>query len=408
MVFIQFIKKKKVFFIVPLIIILFLIGRALLLKKNNTDMVYTVKQESLVDTVQVSGTYTTAAQTKVMSPAKGIITQLFVINKQEVKKGDLLFRVESTATDEEKAAAFADYQNAVSSLKIAQQNKQVADATMWTKQQSVLDAQNDVNYKNDNTTNPATNDDYTDLEKQSIESSLVQARKDFTAAEQKYKEADIAVSAEQADLTEAQLAYDATKDITVKSPANGTIVNLQKRVGDEVSTDVKNSQSTTGTTSITTSPPPVLVIADLSNPTITAEINEAYIPRLSEGQKARIVFDALKEKTFEGVVEDVDTVGIETNGIVTYQLRIGASGLPPSIRPNMTALITIETLRKDSVLVVPNSAIISQDGKLFVKKVSGDKNELVVVTRGIKGSVKSELTSGLTAGDVIFVNAGIE
>src|SRR6185437_15265647 len=91
------IHKRKLILIPIIGITVFLIVRTILLQKPSPDILYTVKRENLVDTVQVSGTYTTAAQTIVTSPANGTISQLYVKNGQEVKKGVPLFHVESTA-----------------------------------------------------------------------------------------------------------------------------------------------------------------------------------------------------------------------------------------------------------------------------------------------------------------------
>jgi multidrug efflux pump subunit AcrA (membrane-fusion protein) len=105
----SFIKARKVFFIIGLVIILFLISRSILLKKPNTELTYTIKQENLVDTVQISRTYTTASQTQVTSPTNGIITELYVGNGEEVKKGDQLFHVDSTATNDQQKTSYASY-----------------------------------------------------------------------------------------------------------------------------------------------------------------------------------------------------------------------------------------------------------------------------------------------------------
>lgn len=402
---------KKKFLIIGTILILLIIGKLLLLNKPTTELTYTVKKENLVDTVQVSGTYTIAAQTKVISPAKGIITELFVSNNDEVKKGDLLFHVESTATSEEKAAANADYQNAVNNLKVAQQNKEAADANMWTEHTSLLNARNTQKYKNENSKNPSTNKDYTDYEKQSIDASVTQAEKDFKAAEKKYIETDSSVAAEQADLTKSQLALAATQSITIKAPAAGTIVNLQKQIGDQVGVQTSTSQSLVqlGLAATADTTPPVLVIADLGNPALTASISEAYIPRIEAGQKVEIVFDALKDKSFMGNVKDIDTVGTVTNGIATYNARFSASGIPANIRPNMTALVTIETLKKENVIAVPNSAIIQKNGKAYIQKANtSDRNNLVEVELGVKGVTKTEIVSGLVDGAIIIANPKIK
>lgn len=72
-----FIIAKKKIVIVGIVLILLIFARLLLINNPSTELTYTVKKENLIDTVQVSATYTTAAQTKVISPAKGIITELF-------------------------------------------------------------------------------------------------------------------------------------------------------------------------------------------------------------------------------------------------------------------------------------------------------------------------------------------
>jgi hypothetical protein len=314
---IGFIRKKKVFFIVGFIVLFLFIGRTILFKKPSTEINYTVKKEALVDTVQVSGTF----------------------NK--------------TASEKEKALAYVNYQNAISSLKTAEQNKQAADATMWTKQQTLLNAQNAVNYKNDNITNPTTKKDYTDLEKLSIDSALVQAQKDFRATEQKYKEGDVSVTAALAQVNLTKLDYDDTL---------------------------------------------------LNEPVITVNINEIYAPKVSVGQKVEIVFDAMKETTLTGQVKSIDPIGIVAGGIVTYETKVTINEIPTSIKPNMTALIVIETLRKDGVITVPNSSVIFKDGMYFVQKVNGKKKDLIKIEIGTKGLIKTEIVKGLTEGDVIVAN----
>lgn len=314
---IGFIKKKKVFFIVGFIILFLFIGRTFFLKKPSTEITYTVKKEALVDMVQVSGTF----------------------NK--------------TASEKEKALAYANYQNAISSLKTAQQNKQAADATMWTKQQALLNAQNAVNYKNDNITNPTTKKDYTDLEKLGIDSALVQAQKDFRSTEQKYKEADVSIVATLAQVNLTKLDYD------------DTILN---------------------------------------EPVITVDINEIYALRVSVGQKVEIVFDAMKETALIGQVKSIDPIGTVAGGIVTYETKITINDIPAGIKPNMTALVTIETLRKDEVITVPNSSVIFKDGMYYVQKANDKKKGLIKIELGTKGLIKTEIMKGLTKGDVIVAN----
>lgn len=310
-------KNKKTFLIIGFIILFLFTMRLILLKKPSAEITYAVKKENLVDVIQLSGTF----------------------NK--------------TVSEEQKALAYLNYQNAINALKIAQQNKQVADATMWTKQQIVLNSQNNVDYKNDNVINSSTKKDYTDLEKQSVDASLVQAQKDFLMTEQKYKEADVAIAASQAQVNLAKLDYDD---------------------------------------------------AQLNELVITADVNEIYMSRLSVGQKVKIVFDSLRETPLAGSVESVDKVGAVVGGIVTYETKISIKNIPTQIKPNMTALITIETLRRNNVISIPNSAIIIKDGQTYIQKANDKNKSLIKVKLGTKGIVKTEITDGLTSGDIIIAN----
>lgn len=399
------IRAKKIVFIPIAIIIVFLIVRSILLAQPNTQINYTVKREALVDTVQVSGTYTTASQTQVVSPANGTISQLYVTNGEYVKKGQPLFYVASTATTDQQNTAYANYESALSSLQTAQNSVQSLDAAMWSKQQSYINAQNTQNYMNSNAVNPSTKQNYTDLEKFAINNAVTQTQKDFSAAEQAYTTAGVAVNAAEAQVTQTKQEYEETKSATVTAPASGTIVNLEDKVGDSVTgptTAVTINGSSTGQASISsTVPQAVLVIANFSDPYITAAISEDYAARIAPGQEASIVFDSLKGTTFTGTVQTVDTVGTDNDGIVTYNARILADAITQNIKPGMTALITIQTLRKNNVIDVPNSAIITNNGSTYVENINHEK---IPVTLGTKGIAKTEITSGLATGTVIVAN----
>lgn len=402
----SFIKAKKVVIIPIVAIVVFFTLRTILLQKPSTDILYTVNRENLVDTVQVSGTYTTASQTMITSPANGILSQIYVKNGDYVKKGEPLFYVESTATIDQQNAAYADYTNALSTLQTAQNNVQSLDATMWTQQQAYISAQNAQNFMNSNTINPSTKNSYTDLEKLSINNAVTQTQKAFQAAEQAYKTANVTVTAAQAKVTQTKRAYDETRSATVYAPAAGKVVNLQDIVGDSVtgaSTAVTISGSSTGQAAIsTTTPQPVLVIANLSDPYISVNIGEDYATRVMVGQKADIIFDSLRNKTFTGTVADIATVGTNMQGVVTYAARIKTDILPAILKPNMTALISIETLRRNNVIDVPNSSIIAKDGSTYVLAAKDHKQ--IPVTLGERGIAKTEITSGLDEGTVIVAN----
>jgi HlyD family secretion protein len=382
-------KKRYVIFFV--ILLASILGLVLLLQKPNGESEYTVKREDLINTVLVNGTYTTASQIEVISPAKGIITELFVDNQTQVQKGNPLFRVESTATDEEKASAYSDYLLAKTKL-------DAANATVFSLKSALYDAWDDYY-------NLATGDTYENADGSPKNDArnlpeFTTAQNDWLAAEAKLKNQETVVAQAQAAMQKATLAYNATQDITVKAPANGTVVNLTKKAGDQVGVfSASQSQQNRTATSL-----PVLTIIDFSNPVLVASVNEVNIPRMKAGQKAKIVFDALPGKQFTGMVTALDSVGIKTQGTVTYNARIVANGLTDEVKPNMTASITIETTKLKNVLTVPNNAIIEKDGKTFVQRAGDRKGTLTEIIVGLKGLTKSEVVKGLSVGDRIILS----
>ena len=403
------IHKRKLFLIPIIGLTVFFTVRTIILQKPSPDIPYTITREDLVDTVQVSGTYTTASQTVVGSPANGILSNIYVHNGDYVKKGDRLFYIESTATTDQQNAAYTAYTGALSTLQSAQNSVLSLDAAMWTKQQAYLSAQNSQNYMINNSTNPSTKNSWTDLEKLAINNAVVQTQKDFQAAEQAYKTAGVTVTAAQASVTQTKRSYDETRSAMVYAPANGKVVNLQDQIGDAVSS-LYASNPTPGAESSqaysAAASQPVLIIANLSDPYINVNISEDYATRVMQGQPASVVFDAWRGETFPARVSDMATVGTNLAGIVTYAARIQTSSLPSIIKPNMTALVTIETLRRDGVVDVPNSAIVSVNGNTYVLAAKTHKQLPVIL--GEKGVAKTEITSGLDSGTVIVANPNSE
>lgn len=385
---VNLITKYQTYLIVFSIIFILLILRSVILRQPEERLTYTIHKGELLESVKISGTYGASSQTQVFSPANGVISQLYVTNQANVQKGDPLFHIESTATDEEKATANTNYQQAVTALQNAKQAKETTDATMWVKQKALLDSENNLNLMNDRLAesidNPATNEPYTQLEIESIKSAVTTTRKEFANLESQYKHADQTIGSAQALVNSAKLALDATESKTVYSPANGKVVNLLKNVGDGVVNRAGGQ--------------PILLVINLDSPTIFAKASEIDVIRLKEGQVAQIVFDADKKTVFTGEVTAIDTIGTTTAGVTTYDVRIKLSNFSSSaIRPGMTATITINTYKNTDVVSVPNSAILYQDNQAFLKKAN-TQEDLVKISLGYQGISKTEIASDLPDG----------
>lgn len=360
-----------------------------------------VERADIVEIVSETGNVDSSGRVDVFSTSTGIIEEIYVANGDQVEINQNLFKVRSTATDQEKASAWASYQNAVSAQKTAEQNKQSLDVAMWTAHKTLLDARETKRVKDDN------KDDYEDLEQQSIDAALVQAEKNFAVAEQKYKEADTAINFAKAQVNSTWLAYQATQNVIVKAPAAGTVSNLLFQIGDKVAvssgvstlggissmTMLTSSSQSAGTT-------PVLIISNLNDYTVKLTINEVDVPKVQPEQKVLVTLDAFQDKNFEGSVTHVDRIGTNNTGVVTFNVFVAITNPDPGIRPGMTANVEIEVDKADDVLTVPNSAIRPYKGGKAVRIIDPNTNEMlyIPVTLGVKGNEKTEITEGVEEG----------
>ncbi len=381
---IERIKKYKIIIIVLIILVLVIIFN-LLLNSSSTNTIYTVKRENLVNTVLINGTYTIASQTSVNSPTNGVITKLYVKNGTEVKKGDPLFYVNSSATADQIKTAYANYLAANSQLQADNAMLYSLQSTMYSAWQAYINQATNATYQNNDGSPNSTN---------RIQTTFTVPQSAWLAAEANYKNQQVVINKDQAALSSALQAYNETQSVTVTAPAAGQIVNLSAALNDQVSA-VSSQTSPSNNTTIS----PVLIIADFSNPVIISSVDQVNIPRLKIGQKASIVFDALPNQTFTGSVSSIDTAGTKVQGTVDFNVNITVNNVTSMIRPNMTTSVTIETGRADNVLTIPNDAIISKNGKTYVELENKNLSE---VTLGLKGLTKTEVINGLSSGDRII------
>ncbi len=346
---------------------------------------------SVTQTVSETGNVSSSGKVDIASSVTGIVEKIYVKNGDPVKVGTELFKVKSTATEQEKAAALATYRNAISAQKTAEQSKQSQDAIMWTAQKTLLDAREAKRVKDNN------KDKYEDLEEQSIDTSHIQAEKNFAATEQKYKEADVAIAAAKAQVNSTWLAYQATQNAAVKSTATGTVANLSISVGDKVTAGVTSPAALTSQSATT---PVLSVMSGHENYTVKLSLNEVDIPNVRSGQKATVLIDAFADKTFDGQAVSVDEVGTNTQGVVTYNVYVKILNFDESIKFGMTANVDIEVNKAENVLVVPNSAIKPYKGGKAVQVYDEISKQPVYVPIkiGVRGIDKTEVLEGVTEG----------
>jgi HlyD family secretion protein len=207
---------------------------------------------------------------------------------------------------------------------------------------------------------------------------------------------ELALEQKQNALTDAQSVL---ADYSVRAPFDGIIAALDAKEGDEA------SSSATIATIITKQK-----IAEIS-------LNEVDIAKIKAGQKAILSFDAISELSIVGNISEVDSIGTASSGVVTYAVKIAFGIEDDRLKPSMSVSAQIITETKTDTLLVPNSAVKTQNGvnyvqiaKDYTSSNAGATNILLntlpqdqQVEIGSSNDEYTEITSGLKEGDFVVV-----
>ncbi len=232
---------------------------------------------------------------------------------------------------------------------------------------------------------------------------------------------EVAVNQARNALADAQ---ETLRDYTIRAPFDGIVTGLSVEVGDSVSRDD--------------------VIASVITPEqyVKIPLNEVDAASVAIGNGAVISVEAFGGKALSGSVSKIDTIGIVTQGVVTYNAEIEFEKSSDMVlKPGMSVNVTIVTAKKSSVVRVPLSALQSNNGDSYVlvptnengsrggvgmtEDVTGDGSrrqgqratnnngqngedsaflagyERRTVETGISNEMNTEIVSGLTEGETI-------
>lgn len=196
-------------------------------------------------------------------------------------------------------------------------------------------------------------------------------------------------------------AKDKLNDYYLYAPFDGIISSLNVKKGDSVSSQTTVAKLITAQT-----------IAE-------ASFNEVDVVKIKVGQRAEVTFDALPDLVLAGKVIEVDSVGTESMGVVSYKVKVALDENNENIKPSMSANIEVFTEEKDNVLVVPSSAIKTANGKKYVEVVkdanleeSAFRSGIILTTPperrfievGISSDTLTEIKSGLAEGEIIVLS----
>ena len=307
-----------------------------------------VAPANIMNSITATGTIEPVTSVTVGTQVSGIVSKLFVDYNSVVKKGQVIAELDKT--------------NLMSQLNTAK--TQLATA------QSQLNYQT-ANYKR-----------YKTL----FEKGLV-AADDFDNAKLSYTQAKEEVQRAQTNLCYA----------TITSPIDGVVLSKSVEEGQTVAASF--------------STPELFTIAqDLTNMQVVADVDEADIGQVLEGQRVTFTVDAYPDDTFEGEVKQVRQEATTTNNVVTYEVVISAPNADLKLKPGLTANVTIYTAERKGVLSVPSKALRFTPqketvGKMKIVDVANAKNKVWTIEGN--SIVAHKVNIGMTDGTNTQIVGGI-
>jgi HlyD family secretion protein len=155
---------------------------------------------------------------------------------------------------------------------------------------------------------------------------------------------------------------------------------------------------------------------------VIADIDEADIGGVKEGQRVTFTVDAFPDDKFEGQVTQVRQEATTTSNVVTYEVVVSAPNKDLKLKPGLTANITIYTLEKNDVLAVPSKALRFMPNEALLKKgeqiedveaplkvwtLEGNTFKAHKVETGITNGMLTEIISGISEGAEVLVDFSI-
>lgn len=328
-----------------------------------------VEYKNMVNSVTATGTLEPVVKVEVGTQVSGIIDKIYVDYNSEVKKGQL----------------------------IAEMDKVTLQSELQGTQAEVASNKTQYEYQLKNYNRNRLLHEKGLLSDSEYETALYQ----YEVAKNNYDK-----SLATLDKVKRNLGY-----AIINSPIDGVVISRAVEEGQTVAAGF--------------STPTLFTIAnDLTQMQVIADVDEADIGEVKEGQPVEFTVDAYPNDTFHGEVTQVRLEATVTNNVVTYEVVISAPNPDYKLKPGLTANVTITTLQKDNVLAAPSKAfrfnpniellnsinisVTPADEQVIVGKhlwiKQGNSLKAVAVKVGVNSGNFTEILSGdIKSGDEVAV-----
>ena len=333
--------------------------------------------------VKATGEITPEKRVDISAKVVGEIINLPVVEGQEVRDGQLLLEIERDLYEAARNQARAAVRQA--EVSVRRQEVQLADARRNMRRTKELIADGLVSQE------------ALDAAQLGLDTAMVEVEAQQHAVEQ-YRSA-------------LQRAEDDLARTTIRSPMDGTVIQLNAEQGETV---VPGSTNLPGSV--------IMTVADMSVLLAEVEVSEVDVVNVALGQEAEVKVDALGTEPQKGHVVEIATSGRRdpAQGTIRFRVKVALDEPDPALRPAMTAKVDILTATSKDTLTAPIQAVVKRTLDDEGEEVKGtaakgiEESEVVYVITDGEASIRSvetgisdelyvEIVNGLTDGDEVII-----
>ncbi|WP_245887488.1 efflux RND transporter periplasmic adaptor subunit [Umezawaea tangerina] len=206
---------------------------------------------------------------------------------------------------------------------------------------------------------------------------------------------------QQTALDSAVLTRDAANEAlaatTLTAPGDGTVTSVSGKVGDKVGggSGSSSTASTGTTTSSSTAASGFVVITDLKNFVLHANVAESDVNKLKNDQSAVVTVNALPGQQVQAKVTGVDLLPTTSNNVVQYGVDLALANPPAALKPGQSASVEITVASATGVLAVPSAAVSTLGAASTVTVLENGAQTRKSVEIGVRGDQYVQIKSGL-------------
>jgi HlyD family secretion protein len=266
-----------------------------------------VVRQDLRLTADATGELEPLRTVEVKSKASGEVLETYVEVGDRVEPGTLLARIDPRDVQNSYNQTQADYE-------VAQERLSISEAQLRRSE------------------NLLRSGVITDQEHESRNLEFANARANFVRAE-----------------TQLELSRLQLEDVTIRSPMHGIV--LVKDVEDGQVIQSASGSVSGGTTLVT--------IANLDVVQVRTLIDETDVGRIQAGMEVDVRVEAYPDRRFQGQVEKIEPRATVQQSVVMFPVIVQLDNSDGTLKPGMSAEVTVTVAERPNTLTLPNNAIVS-------------------------------------------------